>query len=158
MEGIGKGMLAGFAATLVLSAIMFMKAMMGLMPELDVIGMLSGMLGTSPAVGWVVHFIIGTVFYGAAIALLAPSLPGGPTVSGMILGAAGWLIMMVLIMPMAGQGLFGMNLGIMAPVMTLVLHLIFGAVLGWTYGTLMVHELSDPHRRSTGASSFQDRG
>ncbi len=25
----------------------------------------------------------------------------------------------------------------MAPVMTLVLHLIFGAVLGWTYGKLI---------------------
>ncbi|MBU1211535.1 MAG: hypothetical protein KJ587_09725 [Alphaproteobacteria bacterium] len=155
---IGKGMLAGFAATLVLSAIMFMKSMMGLMPQLDVIGMLSGMLGTSLAVGWLVHFIIGTVFYGAALALLAPSLPGGPTVSGVILGVAGWLMMMVLIMPMAGQGMFGMNLGMEAPVMTLMLHLIFGAVLGWTYGKLVANDVSEPHRRSTGAGSFQDRG
>jgi hypothetical protein len=37
-------------------------------------------------------------------------------------------------MPMAGAGLFGMNMGVMAPMMTLVLHLIFGAVLGWVYG------------------------
>lgn len=36
-------------------------------------------------------------------------------------------------MPMAGKGLFGMHIGIMAPTMTLVLHLIFGAVLGWVY-------------------------
>lgn len=41
--------------------------------------------------------------------------------------------MMVMLMPMAGAGLFGMNLGVMAPVMTLVLHLIFGAVLGLSY-------------------------
>jgi len=36
-------------------------------------------------------------------------------------------------MPMAGVGLFGMTMGLMAPMMTLVLHVIFGAVLGVTY-------------------------
>jgi len=35
-----------------------------------------------------------------------------------------------MVMPMAGAGLFGMAMGIMAPMMTLVLHVIFGAVLG----------------------------
>lgn len=33
-------------------------------------------------------------------------------------------------MPMVGAGLFGLQMGIMAPMMTLVLHLIFGAVFG----------------------------
>jgi hypothetical protein len=35
-----------------------------------------------------------------------------------------------MVMPMAGAWLFGMAMGLMAPVMTLVLHVIFGAVLG----------------------------
>ena len=43
-------------------------------------------------------------------------------------------MMMIVIMPMAGAGLFGMNMGVMAPVMTLMLHVIFGAVLGLVYG------------------------
>ena len=47
-----------------------------------------------------------------------------------------WLVMMLVLMPMAGAGLFGLRLGTMAPLMTLVLHLIFGIVLGWTYGQL----------------------
>nr|WP_244483514.1 DUF6789 family protein [Mesorhizobium sp. 1M-11] len=38
--------------------------------------------------------------------------------------------MMILPMPMAGAGLFGLALGMMAPVMTLILHFIWGAVLG----------------------------
>ncbi|MEO8599694.1 MAG: DUF6789 family protein [bacterium] len=46
----------------------------------------------------------------------------------------GCLIMIVILMPMAGAGLFWMKMGIMAAAMTLVLHLIFGAVLGWVYG------------------------
>lgn len=36
---IMKGMIAGFVATAVLSALMIMKTMMGVMPELDVIAM-----------------------------------------------------------------------------------------------------------------------
>lgn len=140
MQNIGKGFVAGLVANLVLSALMVMKSAMGLMPELDVIGMLGGMMNTTRAVAWLVHFAVGIVIYGGAIALLAGSLPGGATGSGVTLGVIGWLIMMIVIMPMVGQGLFGMGLGVMAPVMTLVLHLIFGAVLGSTFGKLTSRE------------------
>ncbi|MEX0627252.1 MAG: hypothetical protein WD230_01325 [Cucumibacter sp.] len=44
--------------------------------------------------------------------------------------------MMILPLPMAGAGFFGLNLGIGAPIATLVLHIIFGIVLGGTYGSL----------------------
>jgi hypothetical protein len=37
-------------------------------------------------------------------------------------------------MPMAGAGTFGLGLGIMTPVATLVLHVVFGLVLGGIYG------------------------
>lgn len=40
----------------------------------------------------------------------------------------------VMVMPMAGAGMFGMTLGMMAPVMTWGLHLVFSAVMGMTYG------------------------
>ena len=56
-------MAAGFVATVVLSALMLIKSAMGLMPELNVIKMLSSMLdGGAPAVGWVAHFFIGTMW------------------------------------------------------------------------------------------------
>lgn len=78
--------------------------------------------------------------YGVAIALLDSRLPGKSSVAhGVALGAIGWLAMMLALMPMAGAGLFGMSLGAMAPVVTLVLHLIFGAVLGWYYGRSTRH-------------------
>lgn len=47
--------------------------------------------------------------------------------------------MMVMLMPMAGQGLFGMRLWPMAPVMTAVLHVVFGVVLGLVYARLSIH-------------------
>jgi len=135
---IAKGMIAGFAATAVLSMIMVMKSAIGLMPELDVIGMLSTMMGAPKAMAWVVHFLIGTVVWGGLFALLDPRLPAySHWLKGVMLGVGAWLIMMVMVMPMAGKGLFGMQLGIMAPVMTMMLHVIFGAVLGAVYGKLL---------------------
>ena len=55
---------------------------------------------------------------------------------GIVFGIAAWLSMMIMVMPMAGADFFGMNFGMMAPVMTLVLHIIFGAVLGKVYTAL----------------------
>ena len=137
MNKFGKGMAAGLVATIVLSALMVMKTLMGFMPELGLPKMIAGMMGMpdAPLVGWAIHLMIGVVLYGAAMALLDARLPGHSSVGhGMLIAGAGWLLMMVMLMPMAGAGLFGMKMGLMAPMMTLVLHLIFGAVLGWFYG------------------------
>jgi hypothetical protein len=136
MQNISAGLVAGFVATVVLSALMVAKGMMGLMPELDIAAMIGTMMGASVAVGWIVHFMIGTIAWGGGFALLYELIPGGSAVvKGILFGVAAWLGMMILVMPMAGAGLFGMNLGIMAPIMTLVLHIVFGAVLGAVYQT-----------------------
>ena len=134
MKNISAGILAGFVATVVLSALMIAKGMMGAMSELNVAAMIANMMGVSVGVGWIVHFMIGTIAWGAGFAALNGMLPGSSVVvKGIVFGIAAWLGMMLLIMPMAGIGLFGMNLGIMAPIMTFVLHIIFGAILGVVY-------------------------
>ena len=129
-----KGMVAGFVATVVLSGLMAIKAMMGVMPELNPIKMVADMLGASPAVGWAMHSMIGTVLWGTLFAWLNTSLPGeSHWLRGIVFAVGAWLIMMVAIMPMAGAGFFGSHLGMMAPVMTLMLHIVFGFVLGAVY-------------------------
>lgn len=137
---IGKGLLAGLAATVLLSILMVLKQMMGIMPELDLPRMIAGMMGApdTPMIGWLVHFMIGVLGYGFAIAYVAKSAHGRSMVStGILISVVGWLIMMLVLMPMAGAGFFGMNMGVMAPVMTLMLHVVFGAMLGWTYERLL---------------------
>jgi uncharacterized membrane protein YagU involved in acid resistance len=137
MNNIGKGVIAGFVATTILSMLMLMKSAMGVMPELDIVAMLGSMMGTGPAMGWIAHFMIGSVVWGGLFAVLSPSLPGGNLwLKGVVFGIGAWLLMMVAVMPMAGAGFFGMSLGIAAPVMTLMLHVIFGAVLGGVYAAL----------------------
>jgi len=137
MSAIIKGGIAGLIATIVLSAMMMMKAKMGLMPELDIITMLASKMGGNAMMGWVAHFMIGIVGYGAGFAIIKGMLPGGYLVKGIIIGVLGWLMMMLVVMPMMGMELFAMNLGMMAPVMTLMLHVIFGAVLGLTFKALI---------------------
>ena len=141
-----RAMAAGFVATVALSALMVMKAMMGLMPDLNAIRMLTqmshAMLGTpaSPVIGWLLHFLIGTVSWGTTYAWLRPRLPGTPLQRGLIFATGAWLLMMIMVMPMAGAGIFGLRLGLMAPVATLMLHWVYGAVLGLVEARLTARE------------------
>lgn len=143
MEKLGAGLVAGFVATVVLSAMMMAKAKMGVMPELDVIHMLAAMMGAGAAIGWLAHFMIGTLAWGGGFALINRHLPGsGALQKGIAFGIAAWLGMMLMVMPMAGAGLFGLGFGIAAPVMTLMLHVVFGAVLGLVYSATCTRVLA----------------
>lgn len=139
MQNVINGLMAGLTATVVLSVLMIVKGMMGLMPDLNVIAMLSGYMGSGSMMGWLAHIMIGVIGYGLVYSLLFGNWPmGGHGLRGILLGVAGWLVMMVVLMPVMGAGLFGtaMPSGMMVPVATLVLHVIFGAVLGLSYARL----------------------
>lgn len=137
MTNVIRGIGAGFAATVALSMIMVAKGMMGLMPELNVIAMLNQMMGSAPIVGWIAHFMIGMLAWGVGFVFFNKLLPGKTNlIKGITFGVIAWAMMMLAVMPMAGAGFFGLKLGMMAPVMTLMLHVIFGAVLGSVYGKL----------------------
>lgn len=138
MANSGKGIVAGFVATVVLSMIMTAKGMMGVMPELNVIAMLSSMMNATPIVGWLTHFMIGMIAWGIGFTIVLNVLPGHTNLlKGINFGIAAWVLMMLVVMPMAGSGLFGLKMGVMAPAITLMLHAIFGAVLGFVFGRLV---------------------
>ena len=149
MKNFPKAVVAAIVATIVLSLLFVMKDVMGIMPQLNLPRMIAGMMGMpdAPIAGWAVHFFIGVVVYGVALALLDEHLPGNSKIGhGVLLATVGWLMMIVVLMPMAGAGLFGLNLGVSAPIMTLMLHLIFGAVLGAYYGHALARQASIPLR------------
>ena len=125
------GILAGLVATIVLSVLMIMKGKMGLMPDVNIIAMLASKMGGNVFMGWTAHFMIGMIGYGIAYTTIFSNLPFSKLVGGVALGLAGWMMMMVAVMPMMGAGLFGLNLasGMMVPVVTMMLHVIFGVVL-----------------------------
>lgn len=111
-------------------------------------GMTHGYLGIpmTPLAGWVIHVLIGSVLWGILFALLFYRLPGHvASVKGLLFGTIAWLLMMILVMPMAGAGFFGVHLGPGAPIATLVLHWVYGAVLGVVYGKLSASHLITMH-------------
>jgi uncharacterized membrane protein YagU involved in acid resistance len=139
-----RALLAGFAATIVMSLIMMMASLMG-MPRMDVPGMLGSMLSGAPAtpgspawlVGLFMHLMIGTAILSVAYGFIRGHLPtSSPTAKGAIYGVVVWLISQLMVMPMMGAGLFSSNApaGAAAAIGSLVGHLVYGGILGSLYG------------------------
>ena len=107
------------------------------MPELDIIHMLASKMGGSAIIGWMAHFMIGTVGYGVAYGLGKDFLPTNSYVAkSLMLSLSGWMGMMLVLMPIMGAGFFGLKMGIMAAIMTMMLHVMFGVVMGNVYRVL----------------------
>jgi uncharacterized membrane protein YagU involved in acid resistance len=139
MKKLSNALISAAVATVVLSVLMVMKGAMGLMPDVNVIHMLAAQMKSGPAMGWIAHLMIGVVGYGIAFHILSKAgFVAGDVARGIVLAVVGWLMMMVALMPMMGQGMFGLSMpsGMMVPVATLMLHIIFGWVLGLTYQRL----------------------
>ena len=74
------------------------------------------------------HLLYGGVFG----ALLAGTVQQVSVWKGLALGVALWVVMGVVPLPLIGWGMFGTAITPKIAVATLVLHLIYGGVLGWT--------------------------
>lgn len=137
MKSVIKGSISGLVATGLLSVFIVINAKTALLPELDIIPLLAGKIGVEPAMGWLAHFLIGIVIYGIGFSYIKLLLPARHLQDkGVTLGIIGWLIMMVLLMPILGYGFFGMEKSPLIPVITFATHYIFGIVLGSTYKKL----------------------
>ncbi|WP_133130760.1 DUF6789 family protein [Legionella yabuuchiae] len=131
------GFISGFIATAVLSLLMMLKAQMGLMPQFNVIRDFNQFLGSeTPIVGWIIHFLLGSFIWGVLFALLAPALMGAYWLRGISFGIIAWLLMMFGYMPVMDHGFFAAELGVQVIIATLVLHIIYGFVLGLAYGLM----------------------
>ena len=114
-------------------------AMMGMMGMLPMVGSLVGQ--PSAGIGFIVH-MINSAIIGAGFALVLGSLAsriGSGLRWGLLYGGAWWLLGPLTLMPLfMGIGLgVNWNLQAAAKMMpSLVGHLVFGAILGVTYGAL----------------------
>ena len=62
LHDLGKGAFAGFVATIPVAIIAVVKQMMGLIPQLDIVGILTGLSGVPwNGTGWVLLFVIGAI-------------------------------------------------------------------------------------------------
>jgi uncharacterized membrane protein YagU involved in acid resistance len=145
-----RGMIAGLVATLVLTAILVVKANMGLWPEVNIIRLLVNLGSIQTVAAWMDHFIVGVVVWGLLFGALDAMWENGAAwLKGLIFGVFAWLMMMVLFMPLAKAGWFGTRIGPTAIYVTLGMHLIYGLVLGVSYGLLTAWYPAKPPEKTS---------
>jgi hypothetical protein len=125
-DRIGNGIVAGFIATLVMSALH------------EPVTLITAAVGVhAPAVGLLFHFFVGTLLWGVAFGIAHDWLFGPSWLRGMLFGAGAALIVMFAIAPLTGSGFLCLRLGAFAPIVVALFHLSYGAILGAIYGKLI---------------------
>jgi len=133
-----KGIIAGFIATVVISAIFMTSNAMGVLPELDIVHWIDQLGSVQRGAAWVDHFIVGALLWGPIFTAFESTMPAGQPrwQKGLIFAVIAWVAMMLIFMPVVGGGLFGWRAGLVVPIGMLGLHLVFGLVLGVAFELL----------------------
>ena len=125
-DRIGNGIVAGFIATLMLSALH------------EPVALVTESVGVrAPVAGLLFHFFVGTLLWGSAFGFTHDYLFGPSWLRGVVFASAAALIVMFGIAPLTGAGVLCLKLGLFAPVVVLLFHLAYGAILGGIYGKLI---------------------
>jgi hypothetical protein len=125
-DRIGNGVVAGFIATLAMSALH------------EPVALLTEALGMrTPRLGLVFHFFVGTLLWGSLFGVLHDALPGPSWLRGTLFSVGASLLVMLAVLPAVGAGWLGMRCGPYAPFVIVVFHLVYGAALGGIYGKLV---------------------
>lgn len=150
-ERIGRSLVAGLVATAVLWVL---KLTRGSIPQLETIVFLDRVAdATAKATGlpdplthgWLWHLVIGTVLWGTLFGIMIPILPGRKYwIKGCAFGVIAGLLTMLMVMPLAGAGYFGMDLTLLDPVVSVIYHIIYGVTLGGVYALLVGRPTMQP--------------
>jgi Family of unknown function (DUF6789) len=139
-----RGFLYGLLATLGMTAIMLLGVGTGLspMPSPIPIALAHWALGDLPKptlviAGMIAHFLYGGV---AGAVLFAALRERVGLLWGLAFGVLLWIGMQLIFLPLLGWGLFGGAVTPRIALATLVLHLVYGAILGW--GGLRARQLA----------------
>src|SRR5712671_3840322 len=145
MSNSMKGLAAGVIATIVLSVVMLLNSSLGFYPQADLIRLLRNLGTLTTPSAWMDHFIIGVVIWGLLFASY-DAVAARPSywLKGVIFGVFAWVVMMVAFLPLAGSGFLGSKLEGATLVGLLILHLIYGAVLGGAYSLLSMIPIRVP--------------
>ena len=132
-----KGSIAGLAGSLVLAALFWLFQATSVFAELDVITLIDRLGSIGRAGAWADHFIVGVLLWGPLFAAFDATTSNRPRwQKGLMFAVFAWLAMMLIFMPVVGAGLFGWQSGFVVPVGMLILHLLYGAVLGIVFQIL----------------------
>jgi uncharacterized membrane protein YagU involved in acid resistance len=136
----GRAAAAGVIATASMTALLLIEPAVGL-PEIAIGQLLStslsyttAVLSAGPAVGWLLHFLVGIAWALLYAGVVLAWLPGNPFTRGILYGGLVFLLAQAALMPLVGAGFFSRG-DVPTLVGSLLGHLVYGGVLGWVYGT-----------------------
>ncbi len=125
-DRIGNGIVAGFIATLMLSALH------------EPVALVTEAVGVrTPVAGLLFHFFVGTLLWGSVFGLVHDYLFGPSWLRGIVFASVAGLAVMFAIAPATGSGFLCLKLGVFAPIGVALFHLAYGAILGAIYGKLI---------------------
>jgi Family of unknown function (DUF6789) len=151
----GRAILGGFIGTAIMTALLYIAPVVGL-PKMDIAGTLGMVLDGKVPAAWSEYWCLGLVWHlvnGSIVFSMAYSdftygwLPGAPWVRGVGWGVAVWLLMEVVFMPMLGRGVFSDHVtgAFAGDMVALVLHALYGAILGAVAGRQAERGYYSPH-------------
>jgi hypothetical protein len=124
-DRIGNGIVAGFIATFVVSVLH------------EPVALVTAAVGMHAPVGLLFHFFVGTLLWGGAFGLVHDWLVGPSWLRGVLFGAAAALVVILGVAPLTGSGFLCLKLGVWAPIVVVLFHLSYGAILGLVYAKLV---------------------
>jgi hypothetical protein len=136
-----------------MSLVMYFGAPVLTGDPMDVALMLAGILGTSWAVGMIVHALLGIIVFPTAYAMAFGWFRGRPWIRGLLFGTGLWFLAEVAVVPVAGGGFFHSQMGgVAAVIVSLLGHMAYGTILGWIAGPGVEsraarEETTDPYSR-----------
>ncbi len=103
-------------------------------------------IGEGVAIGLVLNLVLGLVWAMIYARWFVQRLPGAGWQRGMLFSLIPWLLSLLVFFPLTGLGLFGRELdaGFLPAAGNLVLHLVYGAVLGSLYRADVGARAGDP--------------
>ena len=140
MERIKSAFICGLVATVVVGSMLLMNNAIHRLPRLGIGRSLSSIIGfpDNLVVGWAVFIVLGVFGFSALFAWAASRIPvKSYLLKGVVFGVACWLVMMIVFMPLGGQGFFGFDRGLIIPALCLILNLVYGVILSLTYRWLV---------------------
>jgi uncharacterized membrane protein YagU involved in acid resistance len=132
-EKLVRALAGGFIGTVIFTLMGKFLAPHVIGQQMDVAALMAPMLGGSHTVGVIAHFVIGTVVFPIAYLVLGiRMLPGPAWLRGALFLIPVYLVAMVVMMPILGQGLFfGSPPKAMVALMG---HVVFGLAMGAIIG------------------------
>ncbi len=126
-----RAVLGGIVGTVVMTLMLYFAAPLMLGKPMDIAQLLADVVGVPWVLGMLAHLGSGVVAFPLAYVLLIGYLPGPPAVRGILWGLMLWVVAMVVVMPILGQGFcMSEGPGLKGMMASLMAHIVYGALLG----------------------------